>query len=51
MSRRCVLIIGGAGSGKSHFAQELALKSGGPVFFVATAVAGGGGVRRRLEGG
>lgn len=33
------LIIGGARSGKSHFAQELALKSAQPVLFVATAEA------------
>jgi len=49
LSRRCVLIIGGAGSGKSHFAQELALKLGGPVFFVATAVAGDEEMRQRIE--
>ncbi|MFC1972084.1 bifunctional adenosylcobinamide kinase/adenosylcobinamide-phosphate guanylyltransferase [Chloroflexota bacterium] len=35
-----VLIIGGARSGKSGFAQELALKLGEPVLFVATATAG-----------
>ena len=35
-----VLIIGGARSGKSGFAQELALKRGEPVLFVATATAG-----------
>ncbi|MFH0847043.1 MAG: bifunctional adenosylcobinamide kinase/adenosylcobinamide-phosphate guanylyltransferase [Chloroflexota bacterium] len=32
-----ILITGGARSGKSHFAQELAAKLGGPVLFVATA--------------
>ncbi|KKK54006.1 hypothetical protein LCGC14_3089090, partial [marine sediment metagenome] len=35
-----ILIIGGARSGKSRFAQELALKLGEPVLFVATAEAG-----------
>ena len=37
---KTTLIIGGARSGKSHFAQQLALKSGKPVLFVATAQAG-----------
>ena len=37
---RSTLIIGGARSGKSDFAQELALKSPQPVLFVATAEAG-----------
>lgn len=49
MSNKCVLIIGGAGSGKSHFAQELALKLGGPVLFVATAEAGDEEMRRRID--
>ena len=44
-----ILIIGGAGSGKSHFAQELALKLGEPVLFVATAVAGDEEMRQRIE--
>jgi len=35
-----ILIIGGARSGKSRYAQELALKSSQPVLFVATAEAG-----------
>ena len=43
------LIIGGARSGKSHFAQELALKSSGPVLFVATAEAGDEEMRQRIE--
>jgi len=43
------LITGGARSGKSHFAQELASKSGKPVLFVATAVAGDEEMRRRIE--
>ncbi|MDW8047379.1 MAG: bifunctional adenosylcobinamide kinase/adenosylcobinamide-phosphate guanylyltransferase [Chloroflexota bacterium] len=32
-----VLIVGGARSGKSRFAQELALRAGGSVLYVATA--------------
>lgn len=43
------LIIGGARSGKSDFAQELALKSPQPVLFVATAEAGDEEMRRRIE--
>jgi len=44
-----ILIIGGARSGKSHFAQELALKLGKPVLFVATAVAGDEEMQNRIE--
>lgn len=44
-----ILITGGARSGKSHFAQELALRSGKPVLFVATAVAGDEEMRQRIE--
>ncbi len=44
-----ILIIGGARSGKSHFAQELGLKSAQPVLFVATAVAGDEEMRQRIE--
>ena len=49
MSKMCNLIIGGARSGKSSFAQELALKSGEPVLFVATAEAGDEEMRHRIE--
>ena len=35
-----ILITGGARSGKSRYAQELALRSGESVLFVATATAG-----------
>ena len=49
MSRKCILLIGGARSGKSRFAQELAQKSGGSVLFVATAEAGDEEMRRRIE--
>lgn len=43
-----ILIIGGIRSGKSRFAQELALKLGKPVLFVATAEAGDEEMRRRI---
>ncbi len=46
---KCTLIIGGARSGKSHFAQVLALKLGEPVLFVATAEAGDEEMRQRIE--
>ncbi len=42
------LILGGARSGKSTFAQELALKSAAPVLFVATAAPGDEEMRRRI---
>jgi adenosylcobinamide kinase/adenosylcobinamide-phosphate guanylyltransferase len=43
------LILGGARSGKSHFAQELGSKSPQPVLFVATAEAGDEEMRQRIE--
>ena len=46
---KTTLIIGGARSGKSHFAQELAMKSAQPVLFVATAEAGDEEMRQRIE--
>jgi adenosylcobinamide kinase/adenosylcobinamide-phosphate guanylyltransferase len=46
---KTILITGGARSGKSRFAQELALKSGKPVLFVATAEAGDEEMRKRIE--
>jgi adenosylcobinamide kinase/adenosylcobinamide-phosphate guanylyltransferase len=42
------LLIGGAGSGKSRFAQELALKLGGEVLFVATATPGDEEMLKRI---
>jgi len=44
-----ILLTGGARSGKSRFALELALKLGEPVLFVATAVAGDEEMRQRVE--
>ena len=46
---KSILITGGVRSGKSHFAQELALKSDEPVLFVATATAGDEEMRQRIE--
>jgi len=46
---KTVLLIGGARSGKSRFAQEMALKSGKQVLFVATAVPGDDEMQRRIE--
>ena len=44
-----ILITGGARSGKSRFAQELASRLGQPVLFVATAEAGDEEMRQRIE--
>jgi adenosylcobinamide kinase/adenosylcobinamide-phosphate guanylyltransferase len=46
---KSTLITGGARSGKSRLAQELARKAGGPVLFVATAEAGDEEMKRRIE--
>ncbi len=48
-SSKSTLILGGARSGKSHFAQELAMKSPQPVLFVATAEAADEEMRQRIE--
>jgi adenosylcobinamide kinase/adenosylcobinamide-phosphate guanylyltransferase len=44
-----ILITGGARSGKSRFAQELAQRLGHPILFVATAEAGDEEMRQRIE--
>ena len=44
-----ILIVGGARSGMSYFAQELALRSGKSVLFVATAEAGDEEMRQRID--
>jgi len=49
MVLKSILIIGGARSGKSCFAQELALKLGESVLFVATATAGDEEMQHRIE--
>jgi adenosylcobinamide kinase/adenosylcobinamide-phosphate guanylyltransferase len=46
---KSTLITGGARSGKSRLAQEMALKAGGPVLFVATAEAGDEDMKERIE--
>jgi adenosylcobinamide kinase/adenosylcobinamide-phosphate guanylyltransferase len=46
---KSILITGGARSGKSRFAQELALQTGGSVLFVATAEAGDEEMKQRIE--
>jgi adenosylcobinamide kinase / adenosylcobinamide-phosphate guanylyltransferase len=46
---KVTLIIGGARSGKSHLAQEMAREDGGEVLFVATAEAGDDEMARRIE--
>lgn len=43
------LILGGARSGKSHYAQQLAQQSGLPVIYVATATADDEEMRLRIE--
>ena len=45
---RLVLILGGARSGKSAFAERLARKSGRSVAFIATATAGDEEMRERI---
>ena len=47
--KKCILVTGGARSGKSRFALELAKKSAQPVLFVATAVAGDEEMKQRIE--
>lgn len=46
---KSILLTGGARSGKSKLAQELAAKAGGQVLFVATATAGDDDMRIRIE--
>ena len=47
--KKIILLLGGARSGKSHFAQEYARRNGEKVLFVATATAGDEDMRRRIE--
>ena len=48
MNKELVLIIGGARSGKSSFAQRLAKNVGGKVLFLATAQAGDDEMAERI---
>ncbi|OGO29570.1 MAG: bifunctional adenosylcobinamide kinase/adenosylcobinamide-phosphate guanylyltransferase [Chloroflexi bacterium RBG_16_54_18] len=48
MGNRLALILGGARSGKSKYAQQLAAESGKPVLFVATAEAGDDEMKERI---
>lgn len=48
MPPRLILILGGARSGKSAFAERLAASSGKPVAFIATATAGDDEMRARI---
>lgn len=45
---RLILILGGARSGKSAFAERLAAGSGKPVAFIATATSGDDEMRERI---
>ncbi len=47
--KKIILLLGGARSGKSRFAQEYARRNGENVLLVATATAGDEDMRRRIE--
>src|SRR6184192_1491797 len=47
-SPRLVLVLGGARSGKSSFAERLAASSGRPVAFIATATASDDDMREHI---
>ena len=49
MAKQCILILGGARSGKSRFAQEMALRLGDKVLFVATGEALDEEMKQRIE--
>ena len=48
-SNTLTLILGGARSGKTSYAQEQARQIGGKVFYIATAAAGDEEMRMRIE--
>jgi len=48
MGERLILILGGARSGKSDYAQKLAQERGGSVLYVATAEAGDEEMKQRI---
>ncbi len=47
--KKIILLLGGARSGKSYYAQELARKMAKKVLFVATAEAGDEDMRHRIQ--
>ena len=49
MEKKCILVLGGARSGKSRFAQEMASQLGERVLFVATGEALDEEMRLRIE--
>ncbi len=49
MAKTLTLILGGARSGKSHYAEKLAAESGSGVLYVATAQAWDEEMRQRIE--
>jgi len=49
LRHRIVLVLGGAKSGKSRFAVDIALRKSGRVLFVATAEPGDPEMRARIE--
>jgi adenosylcobinamide kinase / adenosylcobinamide-phosphate guanylyltransferase len=48
VAKELILILGGARSGKSAYAERLATERGGPVLFVATATAGDEEMAQRI---
>lgn len=49
MAKECIFILGGARSGKSRFAQELAKKLGNKVLFIATGEPHDEEMRARID--
>jgi adenosylcobinamide kinase/adenosylcobinamide-phosphate guanylyltransferase len=49
MTKRLILVLGGARSGKSFYASEIAKSFGGPVTYVATGNSSDPEMRRRIE--